>query len=332
MPKGEQPSAQIVKNNMSEKIFSFEVDELSTGVRLDHFLKERLQELTRSRIQKLIEEGYVKIESDLKVKQLKPGYKLKAGERVILIIPPEKPLEILPQEVPFEILYEDEDLAVIYKPPGVVVHPAPGYKEGTLVHGLLYKLKNLSGIGGKLRPGIVHRLDKDTSGLMLVAKNDFTHQALVCAFKERKIEKEYLAIIYGKISPSLGKIERPIGRHPVHRKKMTVLKEGKEAVTLYEVLKYYNKASYVRAKPITGRTHQLRVHFSSLGHPILGDPLYGGLKPDLPKPERLMLHAARLTFLHPRKKEILSLYKEPPEDFRKYLETLENLNKRTCNG
>ncbi|MEZ0344844.1 MAG: RluA family pseudouridine synthase [Caldimicrobium sp.] len=310
---------------MSERVFSFEVDKLSTGVRLDHFLKERLKDLTRSRIQKLIEEGYVKIEPDLKVKQLKPGYKLKAGQRVILIIPPEEPLEILPQEVPFEILYEDEDLAVIYKPPGVVVHPAPGHKEGTLVHGLLNKLKNLSGIGGKLRPGIVHRLDKDTSGLMLVAKNDFTHQALVKAFKEREIEKEYLAILYGKISPSKGKIEKPIGRHPVHRKKMAVLKEGKEAITLYEVLKYYKKASYVRAKPLTGRTHQLRVHFSSLGHPILGDPLYGGLKPDLPKPERLMLHAAGLTFLHPRKREVISFYKEPPENFKNYLEILENL-------
>ncbi len=311
---------------MSERVFTFEVDKSFAGMRLDHFLKERIPDLTRSRIQKLIEEGFVKIYPDTGIKLLKPGYKLKTGQSITFIIPPEEPLEILPQEVPFEILFEDEDLAVIYKPSGVVVHPAPGHKEGTLVHGLLYKLKNLSGIGGKLRPGIVHRLDKDTSGLMLVAKNDFTHQALVKAFKERKIEKEYLALLYGIISPQKGKIDKPIGRHPVNRKKMAVLKDGKEALTYYEVLKYYKKASLVCAKPVTGRTHQLRVHFSSLGHPILGDPIYGGLKPDLPKPERLMLHASKIIFFHPRKKEMLSFYKEPPEDFKKYLEILENLS------
>ncbi|MGC9017670.1 MAG: RluA family pseudouridine synthase [Caldimicrobium sp.] len=311
---------------MAEKIFTFEVDKLSSKIRLDHFLKEKIQELTRNRIQKLIEEGFVKIQPDPGVKVLKPGYKIKEGQIITLIIPPEEPLELKPQEVPFEVLYEDDDLAVIYKPAGVVVHPAPGHKEGTLVHGLLYKLKNLSGIGGKLRPGIVHRLDKDTSGLMLIAKNDFTHQALVKAFKERKIKKEYLAILYGQIQPPKGKIEKPIGRHPVHRKKMAVLKEGKEAITEYEVLEYFKKATLVCAKPITGRTHQLRVHFNSLGHPILGDPLYEGLKPDLPKPERLMLHAAKLTFLHPRTKKLLSFHMDPPKDFKKYLQVLEKIN------
>ncbi len=307
--------------SLKGETFIFQVEPEKAGLRLDHYLKEKLPELTRSRIQKLIEEGLVTVNQE----RAKASQKTKPGQTIVVLFPPDEPLQLTPQEVPFEILYEDEDLAVIYKPKGVVVHPAPGHREGTLVHGLLMRLKNLSGIGGILRPGIVHRLDKDTSGLMLVAKNDFTHQALVKAFKEREIEKEYLAILYGKITPGKGKIEKPIGRHPVHRKKMAILKEGKEAITLYEVIKYYKKASYVLAKPITGRTHQLRVHFSSLGHPILGDPLYGGLKFDVPRPERLMLHAARITFLHPKKKEILSFYKEPPEDFKSYLEILENL-------
>lgn len=309
---------------MSEKILTFEVSEEDAGLRLDQYLVKMVPSLSRSRIKNLIEEGLVKVEPE--TSKLKPGLKVKALQKITLIIPPDEPLQLTPQEVPFEILYEDEDLAVIYKPAGIVVHPAPGHKEGTLVHGLLKRLKDLSGIGGKLRPGIVHRLDKDTSGLMLVAKNDFAHQALVMAFKERKIHKEYLAIVYGEVKPSKGTIEKPIGRHPVHRKKMAVLKEGKEAVTSYEVLKTFKKASLLLARPLTGRTHQLRVHFSSLGHPILGDPLYGGLKPNLPKPERLMLHAYKLSFEHPRTKQVLTFTKDPPEDFQNYLKLLESLN------
>lgn len=303
-----------------EEIFIFRVEEEKAGLRLDHFLKEKLPEFTRSRIQKLIEEGNVTLDQ----KRPKASQKVRCGQRIIVKIPPEEPLALKPEEVPFEILYEDEDLAVIYKPAGIVVHPAPGHREGTLVHGLLKKLKDLSGIGGKLRPGIVHRLDKDTSGLMLVAKNDAAHQALVKAFKDRKIQKQYLAILYGKITPTQGKIESPIGRHPLHRKKMAVVKGGKEAITHYEVLRYFKKASLVLAKPVTGRTHQLRVHFSSLGHPILGDPLYGGLKPDLPKPERLMLHARSISFEHPSTGKIFSFTKEPPEDFEKYIKILED--------
>jgi 23S rRNA pseudouridine1911/1915/1917 synthase len=307
--------------SLQGETFIFRIETEKAGLRLDHYLKEKMPELTRSRIQKLIEDGLVTLNQE----RARASQKTKPGQIIVVILPQEKPLELTPQEVPLEILYEDEDLAVIYKPKGVVVHPAPGHKEGTLVHGLLKRLKNLSGIGGVLRPGIVHRLDKDTSGLMLVAKNDFTHQALVKAFKEKGIQKEYLTLLYGRITPLQGKIDKPIGRHPVHRKKMAVVKDGKEALTLYEVLRYFKRASFVLARPVTGRTHQLRVHFSSLGHPILGDPLYGGLKPDLPKPERLMLHAARITFLHPRKREILSFYREPPEDFKQYLEILEKL-------
>lgn len=308
-----------IKKMEHEDTYFIQVKEEHSGLRLDLVLKEVFPHLSRAYIQKLIEEGYVKIET----KKVKASFKVKRGQTIMVIIPPNEPLELEPQEVPFEILYEDEDLAVIYKPAGIVVHPAPGHKEGTLVHGLLLKLKNLSGIGGKLRPGIVHRLDKDTSGLMLVAKNDLTHQALVEAFKNRKIQKTYLALLYEKIFPAKGRIEKPIGRHPKFRKKMAVVKEGKPAFTEYEVLKYLKRASLVSAKPITGRTHQLRVHFSFLGHPILGDPLYGGLKPNLPKPKRVMLHAWKISFFHPGLKKDLFFEREPPEDFKHYLHLLE---------
>lgn len=299
--------------------FQFIVEESKIGLRLDIYLKEKLPSLSRSRLQDLIEQGKILVN----LKPQKASYRVKKGDVIIVDIPPESPLELTPQEVPFEILFEDEDIAVIYKPPKIVVHPAPGHREKTLVHGLLLRLKGLSGIGGKLRPGIVHRLDKDTSGLMIVAKNDFSHQALVQAFKERIIKKTYLALLYGHITPKTGTIEKPIGRHPKLRKKMAVLAEGKPAVTEYEVIRYFKKASYVQARPITGRTHQLRVHFSYLGHPILGDPLYGGLKPDIPKPSRLMLHAWKISFPHPKTKTWLSFEKEPPPDFIEYLKNLE---------
>lgn len=307
---------------MSEVItpVTIQVDEDSPPQRIDQFLREKLPHLSRSRIQDLIERGFIKLER----KVVKPSTKVKRGMTIEVLIPPEEPLALEPEEVSFEILYEDEDLAVIYKPPGIVVHPAPGHQKGTLVHGLIKKLKNLSGIGGKLRPGIVHRLDKDTSGLMIVAKNDFAHQALVSAFQKREIKKEYLALIYGHLNPRCGRIEKPIGRHPIHRKKMAILPEGKPAITEYELLKYLKRASLVLARPVTGRTHQLRVHFSSLGHPILGDPLYGGLKTDLPKAPRLMLHAKKLTFLHPRTGEVLEFERVPPEDFLEYLRSLES--------
>jgi 23S rRNA pseudouridine1911/1915/1917 synthase len=208
-------------------------------------------------------------------KPSKASYKIKRGEKIKVFIPPDKEIEIQPRDIPFEVIYEDEDIAVINKPSGIVVHPAPGHYDDTLVQGLILKLKNLSGIGGKIRPGIVHRLDKDTSGIMLVAKNDFAHKKLVEAFKERLIEKNYIALVYGRLTQKKGKIETFIGRHPIARKKMAVLKEGKLAITFYEVLEIFNKASLVLAKPVTGRTHQIRVHFSYIGHPVLGDSIYG---------------------------------------------------------
>ncbi|WP_028841267.1 RluA family pseudouridine synthase [Thermodesulfobacterium hveragerdense] len=300
---------------MEEKMLELRVEEHDGGKRLDVFLKEKISDLSRSRVQELIETSLVLVNG----RPVKPSYKIKMQDFIQVKIPDPKPLELNPKDVPFDIIYEDEHIAVINKPAGIVVHPAPGHLDDTLVHGLLKKLKNLSAIGGKIRPGIVHRLDKDTSGLMLVAKNDMSHKLLVEAFKQRLIEKNYLAILYKHLKPQQGKIENFIGRHPTHRKKMAVLKEGRLAITLYEVKKYLNKACLVVAKPVTGRTHQLRVHFSFLGHPILGDPIYGGLKPDAPKPPRLMLHAFRLKIFHPISNIEMEFEAPIPEDFQVYL-------------
>ncbi|NPA39816.1 MAG: RluA family pseudouridine synthase [Thermodesulfobacteria bacterium] len=306
-----------------EKKYTFCVEPEDAGKRLDVFLKEKINELSRSRIKSLIEEGKILVNG----KKSKSSYKVKNKDIVLVEIPPEKEIDISPSDVPFDILFEDEHIAVINKPPGVVVHPAPGHYEDTLVHGLVKRLKNLSGIGGKLRPGIVHRLDKDTSGIMLVAKNDQAHKNLSEAFKNRLIKKTYFAIVYKTFERKKGKIETFIGRHPVHRKKMAVLPQGREAITEYQVIENLYKASLVELKPLTGRTHQLRVHMSFLGHPILGDPVYGGLKHDLPKAPRLMLHAGKITFTHPVKKETLNFEAPFPEDFKTYLEELRKLLK-----
>uniref|UniRef100_A0A7V4N3T9 Pseudouridine synthase n=1 Tax=Thermodesulfobacterium geofontis TaxID=1295609 RepID=A0A7V4N3T9_9BACT len=304
---------------MNQEYF-FEVSPEDETKRLDIFIKEKLPELSRSRIQILIKENYILVN----FKPSKSSYKIKRGEKIKVFIPPDKEIEIQPRDIPFEIIYEDEDIAIINKPSGIVVHPAPGHYEDTLVHGLILRLKNLSGIGGKIRPGIVHRLDKDASGIMLIAKNDFAHKKLVEAFKERLIEKTYIVLIYGRLTQKKGKIETFIGRHPVARKKMAVLKEGKLAITFYEVLEVFNKASLVLAKPVTGRTHQIRVHFSYIGHPVLGDSIYGGLKHDLPKPPRLMLHAYEIFFKHPRTNEAMKFRTSIPEEFQKYIQTLKS--------
>jgi 23S rRNA pseudouridine1911/1915/1917 synthase len=314
--------SEVEKSSIKDPIkeeHTFVVEGEAKGERLDVYLRAKLPDLSRERIKTLIEEGYILVEG----KSVKPSYKLKGGEQVLVRIPVEKEHSLQPKEVPFEILYEDEDLAVIYKPAGIVVHPAPGHLDDTLVHGLLHKLRSLSGVGGELRPGIVHRLDKDTSGVMLVAKNDFNHKKLTQDFKERRVEKEYLAIVYGRLTQKEGTLDFPIGRHPVQRKRMAVVKEGRQALTKYKVLRLFKKATLVLAKPLTGRTHQLRVHFSHIGHPILGDPIYGGLKPDVPRPERLMLHAYRISFEHPRTGAHLAFTKDPPEDFERYLKLLE---------
>ncbi len=309
---------------MEEK--RFKAPKEAEGERLDVFLTRRA-ELSRSQIKRLIEEGLVRVEGQVITK---PSYRLRGGEEILLRLPPPQEMSLEPEEVAFEIIYEDQDLLVLNKPPGLVIHPAAGHPHGTLVHGLLARVKDLSGVGGELRPGIVHRLDKDTSGLLLVAKNDQAHLKLSQQFQDRKIEKTYLALVHGIPQTLTGRIDRPIGRHPVHRKKMSVhAPRGREAITEWRLKESFrrSRAALLEVKPLTGRTHQIRVHLASIGYPIVGDELYGGCRPTGPKAKRQMLHAWRLSFRHPTTGKILSFEGTLPEDFETMLEKLREKEK-----
>ncbi len=294
--------------------YEFDIDPACGKQRLDVFLAEAMDDLTRSYIQKLIEAEQVAVNGA----PAKAHYKLKAGDRVDLAVPDPEPLEVQPEAIPLNIVHEDDCLIVVDKPPGMVVHPAPGHAGGTLVNALLYHCKDLAGIGGVERPGIVHRLDKDTSGLIVAAKTEACMQSLTLQFKERDIQKVYLALAKGTFAPQTGVIEAPIGRHKTHRKKMSTRAPiGREATTRYEVIRQCDGFAYVRLVPKTGRTHQLRVHLASLGHPILGDRLYGGtLGPGLPQMPRQALHAHRLELTHPATGNLLQLESPLPSDMR----------------
>lgn len=275
--------------------------------------------MTRSRVETLIREGRAQVNGAV---EKKPGRKVSETDAVSCDVPPPAAVEARPEDIPLEILYEDDDLAVVVKPCGMVVHPAAGNEDGTLVNALLFHLKNLSGIGGALRPGIVHRLDKDTSGLLLVAKNDATHAALSDALKARTIHKTYRAVARGAFKEPTGVVEAPIGRSPKDRKKMAIVPDGRYARTEYRVLEPLRGATLVDVNLITGRTHQIRVHFASIGHPLLGDPLYGGK--NQPSVGRLMLHARRIEFTHPATGQPMVFEApEPPE----FLQEVEKLRK-----
>ena len=270
------------------------------GVRLDRALARLFPEYSRTFLAKLIDDGRVTIDESLAGKA---SLRVAAGQRVRIEVPPPAPTEIVSQDLPLTILFEDDDLVVIDKPAGLVVHPAAGHADTTLVNALLFHVKNLSGIGGELRPGIVHRLDKDTSGVMVIAKNDAAHRALTAAWRSAK--KEYLAIVYGKPKKDRGTIEAPIGRDPRNRKRMAVVRSGRAAVTDYEVVETLRYGSLLRCTLRSGRTHQIRVHLKHLGHPLVGDPLYSGPQwrgiPDkriqkvLSSFSRQALHSWRLT-------------------------------------
>jgi len=288
----------------------------AAGNRLDHFLTAHLPHLSRSRVQALIKQGHILIDG----KQVKPGGKIRLGEKITIEEPDAAPLTgILAESIPLEVLFEDGDLLVLNKPAGMVVHPAAGNPDGTLVNALLHHCTGLSGIGGEQRPGIVHRLDKETSGCIVIAKNDLAHQALSRQFSTRKVLKVYLALAAGHFAKKSGVIESEIGRHPVHRKKMAVVANGRgrPSITDYRVLREFagfkgaNKASLVECTLHTGRTHQIRVHLKHLGHPILGDPLYGR-REAFP---RQMLHAWKLGFTHPRTGEWMEHESPIPQDF-----------------
>ena len=286
------------------------------GERLDAFLARSVPDLSRSAAQKLIEDGQVS-------RNGKPGKKndkLNVGDAVSYEIPEPKAVDIAPKEMPLDIVYEDDDLLVINKPKGLVVHPAAGHSDDTLVNGLLYALgDDLSGINGELRPGIVHRIDKDTSGLLAVAKNDLAHTMLASQLKDHSMARTYEAIVCGVLKEDSGTVDAPIGRHPSDRKKMCVTqRNSKSAVTHWEVIRRYRGYTHIRCKLETGRTHQIRVHMAYIGHPILGDTVYGSKKP-VPGLQRQCLHAVGLRFLHPRTGEMVELHCGLPEEFRAQL-------------
>lgn len=297
------------------------VDASETGRRLDLYLVSRLAPLSRTKSQKLIEEGLVLVNG---VACLDKSRRLLPDDQVTVTLPDPEPYLAKPEPIPLEIIYEDADLLVINKPRGMVIHPAPGHRQGTLVNALLHYCSRLSGLGGVNRPGIVHRLDKDTTGLLIVAKSDFAHQGLAEQLKDRRLRREYLALVQGAVSPRTGSIDAPIGRHPVHRKKMAVVPGGRVAVTRYRVIGILGRFTLVRVSLETGRTHQVRVHMAFLGHPVAGDPVYSrAAAPPLSRGQAL--HACRIAFTHPRTGNLMEFAAPLPSDFR---ETLRYLRKQ----
>ncbi|MDO4515726.1 MAG: RluA family pseudouridine synthase [Bacillota bacterium] len=283
------------------------------GQRADQFLSQSLTNLTRSAAQKLLEGGHVLRAG----KALKKNDRLNPGDQVSVLIPDPTEVEILPQDIPLDVVYEDGDVIVVNKPVGMVVHPAPGHPDGTLVNALLHHCgDSLSGINGELRPGIVHRIDRDTSGLIIAAKNDSAHLALAEQLQDHSLYREYEAVIVGGLKEDQGTIDLPIARHPTDRKKMAINHySGRHAVTHWTVLRRYPGYTHVQCRLETGRTHQIRVHLAAQGHPVLGDPVYGGQRKGFPELAGQCLHARRLSFVHPRTGERMTLEAPLPDYF-----------------
>ena len=270
-----------------------EVEDDTTGERLDVFVARRVTSLTRARVQKLIEDGRITVDGQ----RAKASMRLDVGQHVIVDVPPPIDPVAVAEDIAIDVIFEDADMLVVNKPPGMTVHPSPGHTTSTLVNAILAHCDDLSGIGGVLRPGIVHRLDRDTSGVIVVAKNDASHNALATQLKDRTVEKTYVALVEGTPKPAEGVIDAPIARDPRNRQRMAIVDRGRASVTAYSVIDRFDGMSLVEARPKTGRTHQIRVHLAAIGHPIIGDRVYG-------KPSQLVarqfLHARRITFAHPR--------------------------------
>lgn len=304
--------------------FDFKIGVEQAGERVDKFLSENIADMTRSALVNLISDGNVVVND----KEISKNYKLRTGDIVKISVPDPVEYEAKAENIPLDIVYEDDDLLVVNKPKGMVVHPAAGNYEGTLVNALLYHCRdNLSGINGVLRPGIVHRIDKDTSGLLLVAKNDKAHNSLAAQIKEHSLTREYEAIVFGNLKDDEGTIDAPIGRHHTDRKRMTVTdKNSKNAVTHYEVIERLKGYTYVRFKLETGRTHQIRVHCAYIGHPVSGDKVYG-VKSEKTNLDSQCLHARKIGFIHPRTGEYMEFVSDLPDYFSEYLCKLRNISK-----
>ena len=297
------------------------VNDEYTGQRIDKLISALYDSMSRSAIQKILDEGNVTVNGIIVTK----NYKVRLNDKISVVIPKPKELEVTAENIPLDIRYEDDDLLVVNKPKGMVVHPAAGNYDGTLVNALLYHCKDsLSGINGVIRPGIVHRIDKDTSGLLIVAKNDFAHINLAEQIKYHTFTRKYQSVVYGKFKNLSGTVDAPIGRHPTDRKKMTVtVKNSKNAVTHYEVLKQYDKFTHLSLKLETGRTHQIRVHMSYIGHPVAGDAVYG--------PKKVIeylggqcLHAGLIGFKHPRTNKYIEISSELPDYFTDFIRRIDN--------
>ncbi|MEK6287060.1 MAG: RluA family pseudouridine synthase [Acidobacteriota bacterium] len=303
----------------------------AAGLRLDSFLASHLTEISRTRIQRTIEAGDILVNQRV----AKPGYRLRAGDQIEIDLPDPPPVELVPEPIPLDVVYEDDDLIVVSKPAGMVVHPGAGVDSGTLAHALVYHFNSLSGTAGRIRPGIVHRLDKETSGLLVVAKNDLTHERLSDQFRDRKVFKKYIALVYGRVAKERGEIEARIGRGTRNRTRMAVLRggAGRTAHSTFEVTQRYQDFSLLKVQIKTGRTHQIRVHMAHIGHPVVGDSAYGGgrensirnspTKRAVESLGRHFLHSAELAFIHPRTGERLAFTSPLPAELTGLLKQLE---------
>lgn len=300
--------------------FEYYIDE-EVGVRIDKFITEHFDDYSRSFIQNLIGSGQVTVNNKVNEKK---NYKLRKGDTITITIPEPQVLDVVAEDIPIDIVYEDNDLLVINKEQGMVVHPAPGNYEGTLVNALMFHVDKLSSINGVVRPGIVHRIDKDTSGLLIVAKTDQAHQFLSDALKTHDIERIYYAVVHGKVTKA-GVVNQPIARHPKNRLKMAIVQGGREAITHYEPLQNFgNEYTLLKVRLETGRTHQIRVHMQSIGYPVLGDPTYG-VKKEKIKHSGQLLHAKELHFIHPKTKESVMFSTDLPEYYSTILSKLEKM-------
>lgn len=302
---------------------NYKVEDGQQDIRIDVYLSNIMDELSRSHIQKLIKDDLVRVNN----KSIKRNYKTKLDDEVQVTIPDLELVDIIAEDIPIEVVYEDDDLAIVNKPQGMVVHPSPGHNSGTLVNALMYRFADsLSGINGVKRPGIVHRIDKNTSGLLIICKNDLAHQSIAEQLKEHSITRKYNAVVYNNIKEDSGVVDEPIGRHNINRKKMAInYKNGKNAVTHFKVLERYGKYTLIEAQLETGRTHQIRVHLTHIGHPLLGDDVYG---PKSPKKfsnlNGQMLHAKVIGFIHPSTGEYMEFESEWPTHFENVVKALRN--------